>query len=109
MRRCGTCDSISDVGCAILTCDSIRWSALNANALVESNFFLWRLSERRKVFVLFIAFSKRSCWAEMECHLSLLEQTKIDRAKNDQSLLASCTKTLTKFSKPLRQNFQAGQ
>ena len=38
-RRCVTCDSISDVGRAILTCDSIRWSALNANALVESNFF----------------------------------------------------------------------
>ncbi len=109
MRRCGTCDSISDVGCAILTCDSIRWSALNANALVESNFVLWRLSERRKVFVLFIAFSKRSCWAEMECHLSLLEQRKIDRAKNDQSFTSLSTKTLTKFSKPLRQKFLAGQ
>jgi hypothetical protein len=60
------------------------------------------------IFV-FVAFSKRSCWAEMECHLSLLEQTKIDRAKNDQRLLASCTKTLPKFSKPLRQKYQAGQ
>jgi hypothetical protein len=65
-------------------------------------------NSKGSIFV-FIAFSKRSRWAEMECHLSLLEQTKIDRAKNDQSLLASCTKTLTKFSKPLRQNFQAGQ
>jgi hypothetical protein len=56
----------------------------------------------------FNAFSKRSRWAEMECHLSLLEQTKIDQAKNDQSLLASCTKTLTKFSKPLGKNFRPG-
>ena len=47
--------------------------------VLESNFF-WR-----KIFVLFIAFSKRFRWAEMECHLSLLEQRKIDRAKNDQS------------------------
>ena len=63
---------------------------------------------KRGPIVVFIAFSKRSRWAEMECHLSLLEQTKIDRAKNDQSLLASCTKTLTKFSKPLGKKFRPG-
>jgi hypothetical protein len=45
----------------------------------------------------------------MECHLSLLEQRKIDRAKNDQSFTSLSTKTLTKFSKPLRQKFLAGQ
>ena len=35
--------------------------------------------------VVFIADLNRSRSAEKECHLSLLEQTKIDRAKNDQS------------------------
>jgi hypothetical protein len=38
---------------------------------------------KRGPIVVFIADSKRSC-AEKECHLSLLEQIKIDLAKNDQ-------------------------
>ncbi len=33
----------------------------------------------------FIAFLDRSHWAEKECPLSLLERTKIDRAKNQES------------------------
>jgi hypothetical protein len=69
----------------------------------ESNFF------RRKVFVLFIAFSKRSHWAEMECHLSLLEQRKIDRAKNDQSFTSFEYKNPNKILKTLKaKNFRPG-
>ena len=64
--------------------------------VLESNFF-WR-----KVFVIFIAFSKRSCWAEMECHLSLLEQRKIDRAKNDQSFTSFEYKNSNKILKTLK-------
>ena len=64
--------------------------------VLESNFF-WR-----KVFVLFIAFSKRSRWAEMECHLSLLEQRKIDRAKNDQSFTSFEYKNPNKILKTLK-------
>jgi hypothetical protein len=45
---------------------------------------LLKLSKRGPI-VVFIADLNRSCSAEKECHLSLLEQTKIDRAKNDQS------------------------
>jgi hypothetical protein len=55
-----------------------------------------------KGFVLFIAFSKRSCWAEMECHLSLLEQRKIDRAKNDQSFTSFEYKNPNKILKTLK-------
>ena len=57
----------------------------------------------------FIAFSKRSRWAEMECHLSLLEQTKIDRAKNDQSFTSFEYKNPNKILKTLKAKFQAGQ
>ena len=39
---------------------------------------------KRGPIVVFIADSKRSRSAEKECQLSLLEQTKIDQAKNDQ-------------------------
>ncbi len=60
----------------------------------------------RGQIVVFIAFLNRSCWCEKECCLSLLKQTKIDQAKNQQSLLALSTKPITKFSKPERQNFQ---
>ena len=42
--------------------------------------------QRGSIFV-FIADLNRSRSAEKECHLSLLEQTKIDQAKNEQSLL----------------------
>ena len=64
--------------------------------VLESNFF------QRKVFVLFIAFSKRSSWAEMECHLSLLEQRKIDQAKNDQSFTSFEYKNPNKILKTLK-------
>jgi hypothetical protein len=57
---------------------------------------------KRGPIVVFIADSKRSRSAEKECHLSLLEQIKIDLAKMTKDLLASSTKTLTKFSKPLK-------
>ncbi len=60
--------------------------------VLESNFF------RRKVFVLFIAFSKRSHWAD----LSLLEQRKIDRAKNDQSFTSFEYKNPNKILKTLK-------
>jgi hypothetical protein len=39
---------------------------------------------QQNLFV-FIAFLNRSHWAEKECHLSLLEWTKIDQAKNHKS------------------------
>jgi hypothetical protein len=39
---------------------------------------------KRGPIVVFIADSKRSRSAEKECHLSLLEQIKIDLVKNDQ-------------------------
>jgi len=64
--------------------------------VLESNFF-WR-----KVFVLFIAFSKRSRWAEKEWHLSLLEQRKIDHAKNDQSFTSFEYKNPNKILKTLK-------
>jgi hypothetical protein len=47
----------------------------------------WRhisIYAQQNLFV-FIAFLDRSHWAEKECHLSLLEWTKIDRAKNHES------------------------
>ncbi len=47
----------------------------------------------------FIAFLDRSHWAEKECHLSLLKQTKIDRAKNTKVLLASHKKVVAKMRK----------
>ncbi len=45
---------------------------------------------------LFIAFLTRSRWAKMECHLSLPNQTKIDRAKNQQSFTSFVYKNANK-------------
>jgi hypothetical protein len=56
----------------------------------------------------FIAFLNRSCWAEKECHLSLLNQAKIERAKNQRSFTASTTKTLTKFLEAPSHFFHVG-
>ena len=52
--------------------------------------------------VLFIAFSKRSRWAEMECHLSLRDQTQIDRDKNDQSFTRFVYKNPSKILKTIK-------
>ena len=50
----------------------------------------------------FIAFSKRSRWAEKEWHLSLLKQRKIDHAKNDQSFTSFEYKNPNKILKTLK-------
>ncbi len=49
----------------------------------------------RQIF-LFIAFLNRLFWAEMECHLSLLNQTKIEQAKNQQSFTSFVYKNANK-------------
>ena len=56
-----------------------------------------------------IADLNRSRSAEKECHLSLLEQTKIDRAKNDQSFTSFEYKNPNKILKTLKAKFQAGK
>jgi hypothetical protein len=45
----------------------------------------------------------------MECHLSLLNQTKIDRLKISKVLLALCTKTLIKILKSRMADFSGQQ
>jgi hypothetical protein len=62
----------------------------------------------RSQIVVFIAFLNRSCWAKKECHLSLLDRTKIDQAKNQRSFTSFVYKLLTKFSEVLSQFFQIG-
>jgi hypothetical protein len=57
---------------------------------------------KRGPIVVFIADLNRSCSAEKECHLSLLEQTKIDRVKNDQSFTSFEYKNPNKNLKTLK-------
>jgi hypothetical protein len=95
-QRCGTCDS--DVRFYQVV---VRWWSLT--------FFVEAVRTEKGFRTFFIAFSKRSRWAEMECHLSLLEQRKIDRAKNDQSFTSFKYKNPYKILKTLKAKFQAGQ
>jgi hypothetical protein len=57
---------------------------------------------KRGPIVVFIADLNRSCSAEKECPLSLLEQTKIDRVKNDQSFTSFKYKNPNKNLKTLK-------
>jgi hypothetical protein len=57
---------------------------------------------KRGPIVVFIADLNRSRSAEKECHLSLLEQTKIDQAKNDQSFTSFEYKNPNKILKTLK-------
>jgi len=61
-----------------------------------------KIPTRLNLFV-FIAFLNRSCRAEKECTLSLLERTKIDGAKNRRSFTSFMYKNANKFSKPIWQ------
>jgi hypothetical protein len=63
----------------------------------------------RGQIVVFVAFLNRSCWAEKECHLSLLKQTKIDQAKNQQSFTSFVYKNATKILKTRKANFSGWQ
>lgn len=63
----------------------------------------------RGQIVVFIAFLNRSCRAEKECTLSLLERTKIDGAKNRRSFTSFMYKNANKFSKPIWQISQVGK
>jgi hypothetical protein len=61
---------------------------------------------RQEVILLFFfAFLNRSCWAEKECHLSLLEQSKNDRAKNQHSFTSFVYKNANKILKTRKANF----
>ena len=64
---------------------------------------------KRGPIVVFIADLNRSRSAEKECHLSLLEQRKIDQAKNDQSFTSFEYKNPNKILKTFKAKFQAGQ
>jgi hypothetical protein len=57
----------------------------------------------------FIADLNRSRSAEKECHLSLLEQTKIDQAKNDQSFTSFEYKHPNKILKTLKAKISGRQ
>jgi hypothetical protein len=63
----------------------------------------------RGQIVVFIAILNRSCWAEKECHLSLLEQTKIDQAKNQQSFTSFVYKNASKILKTRKAIFLGRQ
>ncbi len=61
----------------------------NAVKLLEEHYLRTILAAHSNICAtepnFFIAFLDRSHWAEKECHLSLLEWTKIDQAKNHKS------------------------
>jgi hypothetical protein len=63
---------------------------------------------RGKIAV-FIAFLNRSFWAVKECHLSLLKQTKIDQAKNQQSFTCFVYKNANKILKTRKAKFSDWQ
>ncbi len=63
----------------------------------------------RGQIVVFITFLNRSCWAGKECHLTLLKQTKIDQAKNQQSFTSFVYKNAAKILKTRKENFSGRQ
>jgi hypothetical protein len=56
----------------------------------------------------FIAFLNRSCWAEKECHLYILDQAKIEQAKNQRSFTSFNYKNVNKFLEAPSKKIQVG-